>query len=420
MTEEFLHYLWKHRLLPPDLKSTSNEDLTIINPGIHNHDAGPDFLNARIKIGPTLWAGNVEIHVNSSDWFRHNHHTDKAYDNVILHFVYNNNRDTNREIPALELGNRYDPQLFEKYLDFMNSESRIPCKKLLTQVDGFISDSYIERIGIERLEKRTSRIKQALKANQDNWDQAFFELLSRAFGFRKNGDAFEILAKSIPVKIIYKHSDNLLQLESLLFGQANLIHNKPSDKYNVLLLKEYQFLKGKYKLTPIDKHLWKFLRLRPMNFPTIRIAQLAALLYKNQPLFLKMIHAENLEQLTNNCDVKASNYWNTHYIREKESAYVEKKLGAGSAHLLLINTIIPFIFHYGKVREKQADIDRSIEFLKKLPPEKNKITAYWTETGIVPGNAFETQALLHLYEEYCNYKKCLNCTYGHYILKRRL
>lgn len=421
MTEEFLHYLWKHKILPTDLQTQYGEKIKIIKTGIHNHDAGPDFMDARIKIGNTLWAGNIEIHVKTSDWFRHGHQNDKKYDNVILHFVFKNDtelkRKNNEPVPTLELGNVYDKKLYENYLDFKNSEHRIPCFKQLSSVDVFIKETFKERTGIERLERKCLNIKTRLEQSNWNWDRSFTEDLFRNFGFRKNNVGFELLAKSIPLKVIYQLSYDLFQLEALLFGQAGFLNDKFSEDYPAVLQKEYLHLKSKYNLKPVEQYLWKFLRLRPSNFPTIRIAQLAAVLCNNQRIFSEIIIPGNFHKTMELFNVKASEYWDCHYTFKKETSKKVKKLGKASVNLIMINTIIPYIFFYGKTKNKPEYMVNAIDYLRKLPAESNAVTRQWEKTGMELSNAFDTQALIQLFEEYCNFKRCLHCTIGHNLLR---
>lgn len=422
MTEEFLHYLWKHKILPAHLQTQNGEKINIIQTGIHNHDAGPDFLDARIKIGSTLWAGNIEIHVKSSDWFKHEHQNDHKYDNIILHFVCKNDteikRKNNESIPTLELGSKFDQKLYENYLDFKHSEQRIPCAKQLSYVDGFIKETFKERTGIERLEKKCLNIKTKLEQSKWNWDQTFTEDLFKNFGFRKNSMGFELLAKSIPAKIIYQTSCDLFQLEALLFGQAGFLNKKFIEEYPIKLQSEYMHLKSKFNLKQVDQYLWKFLRLRPSNFPTIRISQLAAVLFNNQRIFSETIIPGDFSRTMGLFNVKASEYWDYHYTFNKKSTQKVKKLGKTSVNLIMINTIVPYIFMYGKTKNKPDFIVHAIDYLRKLPVESNSITRQWEKTGIKINNAFDSQALIHLFEKYCNYKRCLHCTFGHNLLRR--
>jgi hypothetical protein len=423
MTEEFLHYLWKHKILPSELRTDKGENINILGSGIHNHDSGPDFLDARIEIDNTLWAGNVEIHVNSSDWHRHGHQKDKAYDNIILHFVYQNDREvfrTNGEtIPTLVLGNNYDKKLFNLYLDFKTSEARIPCINQINGIDNFVIETYKERLGIERIELKTRNIDKILKRTKMNWEHCFYEMLFINFGFQKNNSGFELLSGSLPLKVIYESGNSILTMEALLFGQAGFLTGKTfREKYPLQLQKEYQHLQAKYRLKHIENHLWKFLRLRPSNFPTIRISQLAAVLCKKQRIFSEIIIPGNFKGITELFNVKASDFWNTHYTFNKKSVYNEKKLGMDSIYLIMINTIIPLLFHYGKFKRNAQYVDTALEYLRNIPPETNAVIKKWrkAETGI--NNAFDTQSLIHLCKEYCNYKKWLHCTIGHNLLRK--
>ncbi len=301
MTEEFLQYIWKLRLFDKNLNLTSGEECQIIDVGTHNLDSGPDFFNARIKFDNTIWAGNVEIHTKSSDWFTHEHQLDKAYDNIILHVVYDDDKPIKRkngeQIPTIELRNRFDKKLFETYNDFMTNRNWIPCEKMITEVDRFVLNNWIDRLMVERLENKSGEIEDRLKFNGNNWEETFYQFLARNFGFKVNSAPFELLAKSLPLNYLGKHKNNKFQIEALLLGQAGLLTKKYKDEYPKTLQKEYLFLQKKYKLTPIDPHLWRFMRMRPSNFPTIRLAQFADLVYRSSHLFSKIIETEFLKSI---------------------------------------------------------------------------------------------------------------------------
>ncbi len=422
MTEEFLHYIWKHKLLSFNLKTLDNESLVIQKTGQHNHDAGPDFLDARIIIGDTKWAGNVEIHINSSDWYKHQHHLDRAYDSIILHVVYRHDRDifrSNQEvIPVLEIREFFNSGLYEKYMDFMSSTRWVACENLITTVNPVYIKQFFDRLVISRLERKTIFIRNKLKKSKNDWEQIFYEQLSRNFGFRKNSEIFESLARATPVRIVAKHKDNLLQLESLFYGQAGMLNRRFTDDYPQKLKTEYLHLKSKFSLTPVDLYLWKFMRLRPLNFPTIRISQLAGILNNNIPVFSRILEADNIEELYNIFDIKVSEYWESHYQFDRKSVRKEKKLGHKSVDLILINTVIPFVFLYGKTKNEHRYIERCIDILTIIKAENNIITRKWKEAGIKAMNAFQSQALIELYEQYCMNKSCLHCGIGHQLINR--
>ena len=417
MPEEFLHYIWENRRFRNEnLQTTSGENLQIIHPGRRNSDAGPDFFNAKIKIGETLWVGNVEIHCKASDWNKHRHQYDKAYDNVVLHVVENADAEISRTngeiIPALVL--RYPEALAQNYRRLLDAKSWIPCEESFHKIDPIVLQLGFNRLMIERLESKTDEILSRLEQNRNDWNQTFYQMLCRMFGFKVNAIPFEMLAKSLPVGILGKHRNSLFQLEALLFGNAGLLNNQLlGDDYFLQLRKEYSFLYKKYKLKPVESHLWKFLRLRPVNFPTIRIAQLAALLHKTDILFSKILETESIESLMQLFKVRASAYWDSHYNFNKVSKRDSpKELGSNAAQTLIINVVIPFLFVYGEKQNKAWLKNRALDFLDQLPAETNAIVRKWENLGIQSRSAFESQALLQLKNHYCEAKKCLNCHIG--------
>lgn len=424
MSEEFIYYLWKHKLLEPQLQITTGENCKVIDPGLHNTNSGPDFFNARIKIGNTLWAGNVEIHVHSSDWKLHKHQFDKAYDNVILHVVFVEDKKISREngeaIPTLEIADKFNSGLLSRYKKLMQSKNRIPCEFQIRDVDRFQQNNWLDRLLIERLEIKSQGIEDKLEFNNNDWAETFYQQLASNFGFKVNAVPFELLARSIPIIILAKHKNNNKQVEALLFGQAGMLGNNTDDSYYQELKKEYIFLAGKYKLVPIDAYLWRFMRLRPANFPTIRISQFADLIANSSHLFSKILEYESFEKLIKLFNVAASDYWNTHFTFGKESEKKAKKLGKTGIHLILINTIAPFLFVYGRKKNEQAYIDKAIKLLDQIPGERNAITRLWADLELNTNTAFNTQALLHLKNKYCDKKQCLSCGIGHAILNQRI
>ncbi len=349
LPEEFLQYIWENRLFHSEnVITTTGEIVEIIKAGKRNTDSGPDFFNARIKIADTIWAGNIEIHKKSSDWQKHNHHTDKAYDNVILHVVEIDDspvkRSNNKLVPTLLL--KYPEQLQTNYQNLLNAKTWIACQNQFHKVDPVILQLGFNRLMIERLENKTDEILERLKQNKNDWNETFYQVLAKMFGFKVNAVPFELLAKSLPLQIMAKHKNNLPQLEALLFGNSGLLNNQLlGDNYYLQLRNEYSFLFKKYRLKGIESHLWKFMRLRPGNFPTIRISQLAALIHRSHGLFSKIIEIENIDKLKELFKVQASKYWNAHYNFNKESKRNSKKeLGETSINTLIINVVIPFLF----------------------------------------------------------------------------
>jgi len=420
MNEDLLHYMWKYQRVNRSMQTTDGKPIFVENPGWHNTDAGPDFFNAKVRIGNTLWAGNIEIHLKSSDWFLHRHNVDKAFDNIILHIVFEEDKsvfDKNgNKIPTIELKNIIDPDLIVNYKTFLNNKNPIPCSNLLKNVDNFVIFNWLEKLAVERLQDKTDYILSKLELNKNHWEQAFYEIFARNFGFKLNAEPFELLAKSLPQQYFAKSKNNLFQIEALLFGQAGMLEENFQDDYPNRLKAEYDYNRKKYKLKPIQKHLWKFLRIRPSNFPTIRIAQFANLIYKSDSLFSKLIECQNVKQLSALLHTECSNYWLDHYIFDKTSRRSKKQLHISSINLLIINTIIPFIFTYGKSRDDYKFTEKALELLSGLPPEKNHITEKFCKAGIEPKNAMQSQSMIQLYTGYCCNKKCLQCSIGAAIL----
>ncbi len=421
MTEEFLHYLWKYSLINHHLVLTSGEHIVVIQPGIQNTDSGPDFFNARIKINNTIWAGNIEIHTFSSDWYQHNHQNDQAYDNIIMHVVFEDDKPVVRQngesIPTLELKDHFKQSLYDRYTYFMTNKNWIPCEKLIQGVDRFVMNNWIDRLMIEKLENKAAEINSHFLNNKSDWEQTFYEFLARNFGFKVNGAPFQLLAKSLPLKILAKHKSDKFQIEALLYGQAGLLQASFTDEYPNKLKKEYEFLSKKYLLKPIESHLWRFMRLRPSNFPTIRISQFADLIFNSSHLFSTILEQRNLKDLIELFNVSVSEYWKSHYVFDKTSTIRNKKMSAKTIHLLIINSIIPFLFVYGRSRNDQSMIDRALKLLDQLPGEQNAIITKWSELGLSVRSSFQSQALILLKNSYCKNKRCLNCGIGNEILK---
>ncbi|MDP4225214.1 MAG: DUF2851 family protein [Bacteroidota bacterium] len=421
MDEEFLQYIWKCKLFDSTmLTDEDGEKIEILQVGEQNHDAGPDFFNVRIKTGQTVWAGNAEIHVNSSDWAKHGHHTNKAYDNVILHAVYNDDAPTYRtngeRVATVKL--KFNSLLVENYQRLLKSDRWASCQNNIQQIDHFTIKSWILSLAIERLEEKTQSIQKSLADNHNNWTESFYHSLARTFGANLNADAFEHLVRILPFKYLAQHKDNLFQVEALLFGQAGLFDDILfGDEYYQALKKEYVFLQKKFGLKPMELHLWKFLRLRPINFPTIRLAQFAALVHQSAGLFSKILYAEDLKEAKNYFRVKTSEYWDTHYVFNKTSTYKKKFLGEGTMTNIVINTLVPFLFVYGKNKGDENFKNKAIEYLEQLKPEKNSIIDHWAKIGISARNAYETQALIQLKNKYCNFKRCLDCQIGNKIIR---
>jgi len=421
MKEEFLHYIWRFQKFQiHDMKTASDDEIQIISIGQYNTHAGPDFLDARIKIGNTLWAGHVEIHIKSSDWMLHGHQTNKDYDNVILHVVFDDDkkifRSSGSEIATFSLKNRIFPKMEAQYLKLLNNKYWVPCQHQFHKISQIKKNIWYDRLLIERLEEKTQGIKLNLKMNNDDWEKTFFQTLAINFGLKVNKLPFELLAKSIDLNIISKHRDNEFQIAALLFGQSGLLDSDFKSEYPNKLKLEYSFLKQKFRLTPIKKESWKFLRLRPQNFPTIRIAQFAKLLFQETHLFSRMLAATSLTEIENIFKIELPYYWNTHFMFDKPSNNRIKHLGKNTIQFIVINTIVPFLFLYGKSKGVSEYQDKAINLLETVKGESNSIIDNWKKLGENPTSAYNTQALIQLKNAYCNYKKCLNCSIGNSIL----
>jgi hypothetical protein len=420
MTEDFLHHLWQFKLYQSGLYTTTlGESIEIIHPGLHNTDAGPDFFNAKVKIGNTLWAGNIEIHQKSSDWFKHGHHTNKAFNNVILHVVTKHDAvaTTAKGTTVSTWVMNIPPQLIDNYEQLKESHQKIPCIQKISLVDEITISSWQERMMVEKLETKVGIIKELLKHYNNDWDEVFYVLLVRNFGFGINADPFEQMARQTPWKIILKNCDDLKRLEALLLGQAGFLTGLGTeDAYFKSLQKEFHHLKQKYGLSPMSHHHWKFLRLRPSNFPTIRLMQLATLFHNHRLSLEKIIKTESARQLSAMLNVSLKGYWLNHYRPEVLSPHKAKSLGRRSCELIIINTLSPLAYAYGQLRDNEALKDRALQWLESLPPEENSIVRQWQNHAIQSGSAFQTQALIHLTQKYCRTKRCLHCRIGHLII----
>ncbi len=420
MKEDFLHFIWNYKLYEKDnLITEDGEPVEVISPGRHNTHAGPDFFDARIKIGSTLWAGNVEVHNHSSDWNRHGHQKDAAYRNTILHVVAEQDtavyNDTGSVVPSLVI--KWPEQTEINWLSLMDSHDWVKCASQLYKVDPFRIKFFLNGIVIERLKQKIEAIKEGLTETKDDWAETFYRALARNFGLKENSIPFEMLAQSLPQSILARHHDSLLQIEALIFGQSGLLGDELfADEYYLELRKEYRFLAVKYGLKPISGHLWKFMRMHPGNFPTVRLAQFSMLIHQSHNLFSAVIEAKNFEELRSLFTISASEYWDNHYSFNKPSVTRKKIFGSQMLNLLLINVVVPFCFSYGESMNLSSLKDRALEFLEQLPPENNSIIRRWEKAGIPASNALESQALLQLYRFYCEPAKCLDCSIGHKII----
>ena len=423
MKEEFLHFLWQHKLFSTtSLKSIANESVEIIKPGLHNKNTGPDFLTAQLKINNQLWIGNVEIHVNSSDWYLHKHEEDKNYEAVILHVVWEHDTvifmKNNEPLPTLQLKYFIDVAVLKNYQKLFSKKTYwIPCENQIASVDTLLINKWLQRLYLERLESKSVLIKELLVNSNNNYEAVLFQLLAKNFGLKINGDSFLSLAQSFDFSVLRKTSFNELQLSALLFGQAGFFEKEIENEYFIQLKKEYNFIRHKHNLTAISNNLFQFFRMRPTNFPTIRLAQLISLFYKHQNLFSKFLAVKKTTDFYNLFSVEVNDFWKTHYTFETESKKSSKKITKSFIDLLLINTIIPlkFVYEQSKGEVNEADFFGLIEQLKS---EKNLIISKFSELKIKTATALESQALLELKNNYCTEKRCLECAIGNHLLRK--
>ncbi|MDD7885317.1 DUF2851 family protein [Flavivirga sp. 57AJ16] len=423
MQEDFLHYIWKHKKFQIDhLKTVTGEAIVINTVGQHNLNSGPDFFNAQLTVGEQLWAGNVEIHVKSSDWFLHHHEKDKAYDNVILHVVWEHDTDVYRKdrtvIATLELKDFIGKDVLSNYKNLFTKQNKwINCEHDFASIDDFVLNNWLERLYLERLERKTKVIEQLLKASKNDWEAVLFKMVAKNFGLKVNGDSFFSLAKSIDFSILRKSRYNRASLEALLFGQAGLLDHDIEEVYCLNLIKEYQFLKQKFKLENGHVLPCHFFRLRPSNFPTIRLSQLASLYHEHQNLFSKIIETNHLDDFYKLFKVSTSKFWETHYTFQKESKTSKKTLTKSFMDLLLINTILPLKFCYAKQQGEMVNSD-IIKTATSIVSEKNSIIEAFNSLKKLSKSALDSQGLIQLKKEYCDKNKCLQCAVGNTLITR--
>ena len=417
MTERLLQYIWQYQYFNPgQLVTTDEQQVQVIHPGIYNNNQGPDFLNARIKVGNTLWVGSIEIHIVSSDWQLHKHSADKNYGNVILHVVWKDVPELPLPFPTLELQNRVSKILLKKFDGLMQASRFIPCENQIQQLDTLTISLWKERLLIERLQQRTLNIEKLLMQNKHHWEETFWWMLARNFGAKINSDAFERMAQSISLTILLKHKNSLYQIEALLMGQAGLLEKDFKADYPLMLQKEYRFLQKKYKLKKNHFPVY-FLRMRPANFPTIRLAQLAALIHKSSQLFSEVREAEFFSDVTQLLSVTANDFWHDHYLFEASAVSKKKSLGKQMGQNIMINTVIPVIYAYGYFNNKEHYKIKALQWMEQLSAETNSITKGFELLGIENSTAFDSQALIQLKTEYCDKRRCLQCAIGNNILK---
>ena len=421
--EQLLHYVWKHKIFPlTPLQTTSGLPVEVIDTGLQNTHAGPDFFNAKLKIDGTLWVGNVEIHTTSSDWYRHGHDHDKAYDSVILHVV----EQADCEVFCSNGGQVSQLLLVcpehvkQHYEELHASDIYPPCYSVLSALPKLTIHSWLSALQTERFQQKADVIAKRLHSCNNNWEDAFFITLARNFGFGLNGDAFETWANLIPFRAVDKHRDDLTQIEAFFFGQAGLLEEDATDDYQARMQNEFRYLQHKFELSAVmDNALWRFLRIRPGNFPHVRLAQLAALYQEERSLFSRVMAAMTLKEIRQILIAKTSPYWESHFIFGKSSPQKEKGIGAGAQNLLVINTVVPFLYAYGLHKADERLCDRATDFLEELKAENNYVTRLWSGAGLPVHTAADSQALLQLQKEYCDKKKCLYCRFGYEYLRKK-
>lgn len=405
---------------PANLRSQEGEAVQIIHPGQHNHNAGPDFSNARIRIGEQLWAGNVEIHIQSSDWLRHGHQDDEAYKNVILHVVYEHDQELpdadGNVLPVLELKGRFDEYRYWKYEQLVQNQDVIPCAPQFPAVDDMVKESMLERVMVERLEQKAAAVLDLWNHNQRDWNETFYQWMARGFGLKVNAEPMLMLARNLPQAVLARHKDRLFQLEALLFGVSGLLSNAEDD-YTQQLEKEWQFLSSKYGLSSLEPSIWKYSRLRPPSFPDVRIGQFAALIHRSENLFSKIMGTGNLQVLQQLLSDSPSVYWREHYRLGVEHKRSKAGMGEAFQQILVINVVVPFLFIYGKLKDEDFYRQRALDLLDQLPAEDNEVIRKFKHLGLAVNSAFDSQAVLQLNNEYCSLKKCLNCSLGIHLLK---
>lgn len=422
MREELLHYIWKFQQFDASQLSYAQEPISIFNPGIHNHDAGPDFKDAHIKIGKLEWRGSVEIHVKSAEWHAHRHTEDPSYNNTILHVVWTNNADVYRNdgtlIPYIELKNRVPLNLLKRYEKLSTAPEQIPCTNSAGRVPAIKRLEMVEKTAIERLKRKSHYILQLLNHLQGDWEVCAYHVLLRAFGFKINQEATTQLAQHLPLSLLKKHAASKTELESLLFGQAGLLTKEPFDHQMEEYCKQHSFFQKKYNLnSTLQGHQWKRLRLRPANFPTVRLAQFAALISASPYLFDQLISYHSYKKLKSVFTQPVSPYWQEHYDFAKRRKGTGGNLGDAALHLIVINSIAPFMAAYGLAMDQNNYLEQALHILEEMKPEQNRKTRKMNESGFEIKNALHSQGLLELFDQYCTPRNCLRCSVGNHLLK---
>ena len=430
--EFLLHYAWKHRLFPlAPLTTMDGQLVEVIDPGMENRNDGPDFFNAKVKIGGTLWVGNVEIHVNASDWYLHGHDTDKRYDSVVLHVATTVDREVKRtdDTPIPQMALQVPQHIVNNYRELLAADRYPPCYRIIPELSNLTIHSWMSSLLYERLDQRAELITARYEAHDKNWDDALFCTLARNFGFGTNGEAFDEWARRIDFRAVDKHADNLLQVEAFFFGQAGLLDEATvpeyyhealeEDTYFQMLKREYAFLAHKFSLRPMEATMWRLLGMRPANFPHVRLAQLARLYHERRISVSKLLAAPDRTAITELLHVEASDYWDTHYtFASTPSAPTKKRVTDSAVTLQLINSVAPFYYSYGRRKDNEQYCEQAILLLEQLKAENNYIIRTWIDCGLLVKNAADSQALIQLKKQYCNRHDCLRCRIGYEYLRK--
>jgi hypothetical protein len=417
MNEKLLQYIWQFQLFnKKDIKTTDNKDLKIYLPGNINRNQGPDFLNGKIKIDDTIWFGNVEIHIKSSDWRIHKHSEDKNYKNVMLHVVWEHDEELNLGFPTLCLQTLVPKLLINKYISIMNTETFIPCESTAASIKAITIEKWKERLLTERLQEKTMVIENQLKKSNGNWNEVCWWTLAKSFGGNVNGEAFEAIAQSIPLNILQKHSHSLFSLEAIIIGQSGLLNKKFRESYPNDLFREYLFYKKKYSLRQPQVSL-HYLRMRPANFPSVRLAQLCAFIKNETRLISKIIDEPDIEKLSELLILNTSDYWNTHYRIGEPGVSKQKTIGKQTINNIIINTMVVLLYAYGYYHDNEKLKSKALKWMDEIPAEQNNITSRFEKIGFSNHSSFDSQALFQLKNKYCQHKKCLECAIGNEIFR---
>ncbi len=424
MTERLLQFIWQFQYFnTSDLVTEQGELVQVIDQGKYNTHQGPDFLNGKLLIGNTTWIGNIELHIKSSDWHAHGHTGDANYGNIILHVVWEHDAEVHDAhgavLPTLRLSSRVPRVLLARYEGLMFSPGFVASQAHLPAISPLAWLAWKERLVVERLHRKSTHVISYLKAANNHWEEVFWWMLARSFGSKVNTDIFESVARSIPINVLGRHKNQIHQLEALLLGQAGLLNDGLEGDYQQLLQREYRFLRNKYQMKPLTTKPF-FLRMRPANFPTLRLAQLAMIIHRSSHLFTQVKEAGSLSQICELLEVTPNDFWHYHYKLDDEHEYRQKPIGKQMIHNVIINCIIPVLFAYGSHTKEEVYKEKAIAWLSELPAEQNEVVKKWSHHGVSNANALESQALIELKNVYCDHKRCLECPVGNAILKTQM